>query len=100
LSGYKNGVITEDFLKCSSPKNDVNHGVTIVGYGKVKEGTMVRGWCEEYWIVRNSWGANWGENGFFKLCMDGTGTDKTPYGSCQINRFTTYPTMDALVVSN
>jgi hypothetical protein len=35
LSSYKSGVITEEFLKCSSAKKDVNHGVTIVGYGKV-----------------------------------------------------------------
>lgn len=36
LSAYKGGVLTEDFLKCSSSKRDVNHGVVIVGYGKVK----------------------------------------------------------------
>lgn len=33
----------------------LDHAVTIVGY------------TEEYWIVRNSWGVDWGENGYFYL---------------------------------
>jgi len=33
LSGYKKGVVTEDYMKCSYTKNEVNHGVTLVGYG-------------------------------------------------------------------
>ena len=45
LPSYKRGVLTEDFLKCSHPSREVNHGVTVVGYGKVKEGDTVRGWC-------------------------------------------------------
>ncbi len=35
LSRYKNGILTEDFLKCSSRHLEVNHGITLVGYGKV-----------------------------------------------------------------
>jgi hypothetical protein len=30
--------------------------------------------------------------------MDGTGSKNTPFGTCSINRFTTYPTMEELVV--
>jgi hypothetical protein len=86
--------MTEEFLKCSDPNVDVNHGVSVVGFGKTTEGEQGAEWCEEYWIVRNTWGTNWGENGFFKLCMDKTGTDIAPYGICQLNRFPTYPTMD------
>lgn len=92
---YKTGVMTEDFLECSDPKFQVNHGVMVVGYGKTKADEKMSHWCEEYWIIRNSWGTKWGENGFFRLCADHTGDEKVPYGTCQLNRFPTYPTMEA-----
>lgn len=85
--------MTEEFLKCSDPAPAVNHGVAVIGYGKVIKGEKAVGWCSEYWIVRNTWGTNWGDNGFFKLCMDETGSSQIPYGICQLNRFPTYPTM-------
>lgn len=86
--------MTEEFLKCSDPSPAVNHGVAIIGYGKVEKGESATGWCSEYWIVRNTWGTNWGDEGFFKLCMDGTGSPEQPYGICQVNRFPTFPTME------
>ena len=92
---YKKGVLTEEFLECSDPKENVNHGVTVIGYGQSKKEDQMSQWCEEYWVVRNTWGTKWGENGFFKLCMDGAGNDVQPYGICQLNRFPTYPTMDS-----
>jgi hypothetical protein len=69
--------------------------VAVVGYGKTRKGDKDTEWCEEYWLVRNTWGAKWGEQGFFKMCMDGAGSELLPYGICQLNRFPTYPTVEA-----
>lgn len=48
---YKSGVFYDK--KCDQ---DVNHAVLVVGYGKTKSG-------EEYWICKNSWDSDWGEDG-------------------------------------
>ena len=41
----------------------IDHAINIVGWGT----DFLSG--IEYWIVSNSWGAAWGENGFFRLEM-------------------------------
>jgi len=72
---------------CSDPKRkEVNHAVTIVGYG-ISE----RQGCAEYWLVKNSWGPRWGEQGgLFKLCADRKDFTEE-LGTCQINSFIMWP---------
>ena len=53
---YTSGVVTSD---CTS--NDINHAVTAVGYG-VDAGTNT-----PYFLLKNSWGSNWGANGYIKV---------------------------------
>ncbi|KAL9685006.1 hypothetical protein QQ045_022452 [Rhodiola kirilowii] len=59
---------------------DLDHGVAAVGYGSSKG--------SDYIIVKNSWGAKWGEKGFIRLKRN---TGK-PEGLCGINKMASYPT--------
>jgi len=46
------------------------HAVTIVGWGRTptqKNGSKGDGEGEGFWIVKNSWGKRWGEDGFFRI---------------------------------
>lgn len=54
---YKSGVYTS--TTCGSTPMDVNHAVVAVGYG-VENGVP-------YWLIKNSWGKEWGDNGYFKM---------------------------------
>ncbi|XP_074267674.1 putative cysteine protease RD19D [Silene latifolia] len=49
------------------PKKLVNHGVLLVGYG-AKGYSILRLGNKPYWIIKNSWGPKWGENGYYRLC--------------------------------
>lgn len=57
FSAYKSGVYSSTV--CKNTTNDVNHAVVAVGYGT--EDSV------PYWIVKNSWGADWGDHGYFKI---------------------------------
>jgi C1A family cysteine protease len=50
---YNGGILTAD--QCG---NNVDHAIQLTGYSP-SQGA--------YWIVRNSWGADWGQNGFIWL---------------------------------
>lgn len=51
---YSSGII--DMPDCGDRPT---HAVLIVGYG-TENGT-------DYWTIKNSWGSNWGENGYFRI---------------------------------
>lgn len=45
----------------------LDHGVLLVGYGS--EGyAPIRFKNKPYWIIKNSWGPNWGDHGYYKIC--------------------------------
>ncbi|KAJ9704217.1 hypothetical protein PVL29_002675 [Vitis rotundifolia] len=45
----------------------LDHGVLLVGYGSAGY-APIRMKDKPYWIIKNSWGENWGETGFYKIC--------------------------------
>ena len=71
LQYYSSGIINYNARQCDP--DGMNHAVTLVGYGTAN-GTP-------YWLVRNSWGKNWGEKGYFRVYR-GTGV-------CGINQYIT-----------
>ncbi|QHO59011.1 hypothetical protein HN51_013322 [Arachis hypogaea] len=58
----------------------LNHAVNIIGYGQDTNGN-------KYWLVRNSWGTTWGENGYMRILREGS----YPQGLCGIAMRPSYP---------
>ncbi|CAJ0944728.1 unnamed protein product, partial [Mesorhabditis belari] len=59
LYSYVGGIFYPPQSTCTSIVNRGAHAMSIVGYG-AQNGVP-------YWIVRNSWGASWGEGGYFRM---------------------------------
>uniref|UniRef100_A0ACD5UG23 Uncharacterized protein n=1 Tax=Avena sativa TaxID=4498 RepID=A0ACD5UG23_AVESA len=76
LQNWKSGIYKGP---CTTKQN---HAVVLVGYGVSNTG-------EEYWIIKNSWGAGWGQNGFFFMRRGADGVQ----GLCGVAVWGTYPLM-------
>ena len=77
LNWYARGVIDWDNERCN--QQDINHAVVLVGYGHDDEEGL------DFWRIRNSWGENWGENGYFRLSRG--------KGTCGVNRHVSFATI-------
>jgi len=76
LMSYTSGVLNPGPGGCSTTQLD--HAILIVGYGIDSTNTP-------FWKVKNSWGAAWGENGYFRIILG--------QGACGLNAAVTFPNM-------
>ena len=73
---YSGGIMNS--VKCGT---NLDHGVLVVGYG-TENG-------QGYWIVKNSWGSSWGDNGYIRLGANfGSSNDE---GICGVAMQPSYP---------
>lgn len=65
FKNYHSGILEPKHLETAT--NVPDHSVALVGFGS-EQG-------KEYWVLKNSWGTQWGEAGFFRLerKRDGSG---------------------------
>jgi len=77
---FSSGVITT----ASHCPTRIDHAIVAVGWGMTDDGT-------QYYIVRNSWGESWGENGYVNI--EAVDTSGRNLGVCGINQYVFYPTL-------
>ncbi|EGG20044.1 hypothetical protein DFA_07161 [Cavenderia fasciculata] len=66
---YQSGIFSSPTCEKLAP----THAVLVVGY------------YPTYWVIKNSWGTQWGEQGFFKMA-------RNTNDQCGIARYASYPT--------
>ncbi len=59
---YQTGIL--DIDNCSKNPRDLNHALALVGYSYDNE------LQKPYWIIKNSLGTGWGEEGYLRLAKD------------------------------
>jgi len=74
---YISGDEIYDEPHCSS--SDLDHAVLVVGYGTTWDG-------QDYWLVKNSWGKSWGDQGYFRLA-------RNKNNKCGVATYAAYPTV-------
>jgi len=78
---YKGGISHPWSFLCDP--SGIDHGVLIVGYGIHRYPIFKKDM--PYWIIKNSWGPNWGEQGYYRV-FRGDGT-------CGVNQMATSATL-------
>ena len=66
---YSSGVLSS----ANGCPTDLDHGVAVVGIDRTGD--------TPYWIVQNSWGEGWGDNGFIHLAVE------EGLGVCGMNQY-------------
>ena len=56
---YQKGIYDPSSTQCPNSMTDMDHGVVLVGFGEENG--------KKYWTIRNSWGTDWGENGYIRI---------------------------------
>ena len=82
---YQGGII--DTPTCGT---NTDHGVLLIGYGT--EPATPTAPSKDYWIVKNSWGADWGDNGYVRLARNTSSTNSP--GMCGIATQPSFPVVE------